>query len=75
MCVDNTTCQCKLEVKTPCNYKDMLIQEAEKLYTSLAKITADEVIDEYLSPMLPLDNKQQQQQSSFFYVYLAMPEK
>jgi hypothetical protein len=42
------------------------------LYTSLAKRTADEVINEYLCktttatslPMLPLIDKQQQQQSS-----------
>ena len=43
------------------DYIDMLIEEAEKLYTSLIKEMADETIDEYVSktsvaslgPMLP----------------------
>ena len=30
------------------NYKAMLIQEAEKLHTNIAKRTAEEVINEYL---------------------------
>jgi uncharacterized protein (UPF0147 family) len=49
-------------------YMDMLIEEAEKLFTSLEKILVDEVIEEYVSktiasassfPMLPFDDKQQ----------------
>jgi hypothetical protein len=52
------------------DYSDLLLNEADKLYTSLAKRMVDEVIDEHTSktsaslPMLPLADKQQQQNSS-----------
>jgi hypothetical protein len=50
--------------------KAILLDEAEKLFTSLAKRMVDEAIDEHgfktsaSLPLLPLDNKQQQQNSS-----------
>jgi len=50
--------------------KAILLDEAEKLFTSLAKRMVDEAIDEHAFktsaslPLLRLDNKQQQQNSS-----------
>jgi hypothetical protein len=51
-------------------YISMLLEEAEKLFTSLEKIILDDTIDEHASktsaaslPMLPLDEEQQQRSS------------
>jgi predicted DNA-binding protein (UPF0251 family) len=51
-------------------YISMLLEEAEKLFTSLEKMLVNETIDEHASktsaassPMLPLDEEQQQRSS------------